>query len=312
MTTHDTMPENSSAEFEASSRELRAVLEHNFERPFETFGYTADFSFYPDTNADMYHPGPARDYVQASIDLPLSTSRPWGVKLGYNPQTERLDIISADIPIGTEYPEDTIVFQKMQAGYYMMMRRQADDQARTLFMREEDKLEAMVYNTTTARAINEIRLKNLLYAAGYALPELFTSPNDLQLHTTETLSRAAQWSRRESIVVPVSVDQQIILNRETMSRRRESERNEYDSSLTAIIEDLAGETRKQLVIDFQDKEHWTGAPNITLQSITPARDPATIANYGPDAYTVRKQASVTPTVELMDRLIEDLLDDLGD
>jgi hypothetical protein len=311
----DPIPKPPSAELINSAQNLHDILADSFSRPFETLGYKANFDIFIPSQS-VFDTEQAKKAMKRLIAEPIHKDRAWNIEIGYNPSDENLAITSLTIPFQpTNNTYHDLIMRRLDSasfvGDYAVLERTAPDAEPTLYKSEVELLEKAVFDNDTICMIPESDVLQLAHMAGYTHPLLFDKPDDLLIHMAETLGTAYRWHRTESITIPLSEGYQLLLRRGASIIEPEISGQRGDGWLEAIIESV-GKTRKQTVIRFDYEDHFIKLPTITTQEITPATDEATIANYGPDANTVKNKDTVTTTAEMFDLLAESLMDELGD
>lgn len=303
-------PENEARE---SARRLHDSLTAPFERPFESLGYQAEFTYTPSANDAIFSEDGSWSTIGKATGLKPAAMQPWSVELGYDPKKERITTTAVEIPVVGINPQEKLVLQRIETGEYLLLHRVDDESDLKLFATQSDEFEKVIFNRNSATSTSEGYVDKLLTSAGYVAPELFTSPNDLQAHVAETLGTATKWHRKEVIEMPVDDATTVKLERTSSVRptthfeeANEEYIKEIDGSITMIIEYHNPESRGQLVIVFSYSDHFVSMPTITTRKVVPAFDASIIANYGPDAVQIIDSHPVELTAEQTDELAEQL------
>ncbi len=313
MTSRDPIPQFESPEALESAKRLHDTLTAPFDRPFESLGYQAEFTYTPSANEAVFAQDGAWNTIAEATGLQPAVKQPWSVKLGYEPKKERIVPTAVETPVVSVNPHEKLVLQRIETGEYLLLHRTEEDGELKLFATQSDEFEKEIFHRNTAASFSESYVDRLLTTAGYTAPELFTTPDDLQAHVAETLDTATRWHRKETIYLPIDEITSVTLERTSAVRsgaQFEAENEEYvketDGHITATVEYHNPDSRGQLVIRFAYSDHFVSMPEVTKRKVVRAFDDAVIANYGPDAYQIIDSEPVELSPEQMDELAEGL------
>jgi hypothetical protein len=314
MTSHDPKPRSQEDLELESAKRLHDTLTAPFDRPFESLGYQADFSYTPSSNDAIFaHDGPWSTVAEATNLVPAQ-KHAWNVRLGYDPKKERIVTTTLEVPVFTPRQGESLVFQRiMETGEYLLLHREETDAELKLFATQSDEFEMSVFQRNSANSLSEGYVDKLLIAAGYTSPEIFTTPDDLQEHVAETLDTATAWSRKETIITPIEERKSVTLERtssvQPAGRFEESTggyTHETDGHVKATISYFNEGYIGQLIITFAYSDHFVSMPKVTIRKKVPAFDDAVIAQHGPDAVQYVDSGAVELSIDDMDALAEEL------
>lgn len=313
MTSRDPIPRSEHEEALESAKRLHDTVTAPFDRPFESLGYQAEFTYTPSANDTVFAEEGVWSTIGEATGLKPAVKQPWSVKLGYDPKKERIVTTSVEAPVASPSLQEKLVLQRIETGEYLLLHRADNESDLKLFATQSDEFEKEVFHRNSAAAFSEGYVDALLIGAGYMAPEIFTTPDDLQAHVAETLDTATKWHRKETIYLPIDDVTSVTLERVSSvqpSTQFEESNEEYvkeiDGNITAIVEYHNPDSRGQLVIKFAYSDHFVSMPEVTTRKVVRAFDDEVIANYGPDAYQILDSQPVELTPVQMDELAEEL------
>lgn len=313
MTSRDPVPRSENEEALESAKRLHDTLTAPFDRPFESLGYQAEFTYTPSANDAVFAEVGIWNTIEEATSLRPAVKQPWSVKLGYDPKKERIVTTKVEAPVASANPYEKLVLQRIETGEYLLLHRTDEESDPKLFATQSDDFEKTIFHQNSAASFSEGYVDHLLIGAGYMAPEVFTTPDDLQAHVAETLDTATKWYRKETIFMPIDEVTSVTLERTSSVRPGamfEESNEEYvretDGHITAIVNYHNPDSRGQLVVKFAYTEHFVSMPEIITRKVVSAFDDKVIANYGPDAYQILDSKPVDLTPEQMDSLAEEL------
>ena len=315
MTSKDPSPKNDFDPALESARRLHDTLTAPFDRPFDSLGYQAGFDYTPSPDSRVFTTDGVWSTIADETDLRPVAHQPWSVKLGHDPRRDRIVTTAVEIPVDANAGRALLLLQRIaDTGEYLMLRREDADSEPKLLSTEAEDFDKIVYKKDSdASSLSEGYVDQLLVAAGYVAPEIFTNPDDLQEHIAGTLGTATKWSRKERIVSVVDEGTTVNLERTSVvlpSTQFEEDNEQYvrqsEGEVKATVQYHNPTYRGELVISFGYTDHFVSMPDVVSQRVVPAFDDAVIADHGPDAYQIVRSDPVELSPEDIDELAEQL------
>ncbi|HEY9712289.1 MAG TPA: hypothetical protein V6C72_02400, partial [Chroococcales cyanobacterium] len=274
-----------SHEIDTRSAELFNLMSKPFERDFEALGYSARLYLPVNPDARILSDNLTNTSAGTLRNSKLDSTKDWVVEVGYLPAQDKLGFTRLELPLKSPSNDESLILQRLSGDYFLPMYGKAGtEQAYTNPSADE----------TVTHALPSLFVTTLLARAGYGLPELFTSPDDLRLHMAELTDHATKWATQETIIIPEDAVSQTTLTR-ISSRRPRGSHQEIDASLSWVSELISPDKtkRKQLTIIFTGSDYFVEPPTISAQELR--QTDAILAQPGTEVYEVIKQTNIVPT-----------------
>jgi hypothetical protein len=314
--------ENSPEHLATSTAELYALLTSPFERPFESLGYSADLSLHVSHGKPIHSEAKKQDF-EFLTGKRIDPEKVWSLKLGYNPETDSVGIKRLTIPVLSSRNE-VLIMEGMLDGTFIPIIESAEGDTRPSqqpIAEMEDMLDPKPEGFTSTYALDKTMVEQILFDAGYFIPEASSSPDSLQLQIVAMLDSSQQWTVQETIDSMLNGQTQMTTHRMLSQRtsgastvksagRNSRPRNsrlasQADISVETIIEDFVqpGEEREQLVIIFEGEDYSVNKPLVKRRTLKFDESDATIASFGEGQYKVVQEKEQAVTAAILDKLL---------
>lgn len=275
--------------------------------------YKAQLDLPIPSNSNFFEGGSQAGYFNMLTGRDAQRGKDWSVGIAYVPAVQRLDFTEVSIPLKSPHNDESLVFRRANNGHFLPYTSQNG---------RETELATAHSADDKFIAIPAVFISRLMEEAGYDMPELFISPDDLRLHMAETTGRATNWRVEESVVIPEDTELQTTIKRVHSSSKRiftkfESPKRAQSSNpkrmdtevvLTAIGEfvDADKRSRRQLVIEFEGSDYYMQLPRVSLRELQP--DGSTLSLPDGEQYICVRSQDQRITAELLEQLIHSLVD----
>ena len=237
-----------------------------FKRDFEAFGYEGvmDLPVPPDSSLVKT---PAYRFLSGLAERELSLHRPWQAELGYLASSEKLGFTKLTLPLRAATPDYSLELQRMSWAEngerleYLLPLIKIGDTSSPITTRED-------WDWGSSMVIEPSAIDKVLAAAGYGLPTIFTSPDDMRLGVAELADRSRRWSTSETVEIPMEEGSEITLKRHTKFGQNPAE-VEKTGSFEAVF-DFATEqryVRRQMVLIFPLLGHFVDRPTAVTRQL---------------------------------------------
>lgn len=321
--------ENSPEHFARSASELYALLTAPFERQFEPFGYVAHLGLYVPRIRPIHNQDKQNDF-EFITGQRIDPERIWDLELGYIPETDSIGIHNLTMPVISSNNE-SLVMKRMLDGSFIPVIKSLDGSTRLCpqpIAKMDDMLNPMSDGSSSIFSFENTKIESILFDAGYFMPELYKSPDDLQLRIISMLDSSQRWTVQETIESMMNGQTQIMTHRNLSQRtsgastikgtgrssrpRAARLSSQADISIETTIEDLVqpGEERKQLVILFDGEDYSVSRPRVLRRTLQFDTSDTTIANFGEGQYKVAHEKEEILTASILDKLLSYLVDQM--
>jgi hypothetical protein len=290
-----------SSEVDGHAAELFALMSSPFERDFEALGYKARLHLHVSPDARIFQDEPTDVSGGRLSDSKLDSTQAWVAEVGYLPAKEGLGFTRLELPLKTPGRDEILILQRVMGHYFLPIHSKDG---------VEQEFNSPHSPDGKAVVLPAIFVNSLLARAGYTLPELFTSPDDLRLHMAELTGVATKWAAQETIVIPEDPTSQTTITR-IFSQRSNGSREEVDLTLSSISETISPDNmrRQQITIAFNGSDYSVEPPDIYVQELR--QTDAILAQPGTETYEIVKRTGLEATPELLDKLAEGMVDVLS-
>jgi len=300
----------SKPELTSACRNLYEILSRPFEQGFTSLGYSLEYTATPNHDAGVYLPGGVREKIEEVFGMKIDRSGDWRVLVRHDEASNGLRADTLSLPfLASPGNSHEIVLKRLHGIGYVPLHKTVNG-AMGGWLSEDQALEAAVFGKAEIVVFPDDMVSTLLCEAGLTM-EVVSAPES-RYSIARSLDTIPTWKRKERIVVPIALDSQVIIIRETQLVTVGTA-VDYGGSITAYIEDLnTGGVRNQLVISFPIDGAVVESPEMIVRTISPSKDAADIANYGPDAYTIKEIERLPLTTNIANQISKDLMESLGE
>lgn len=296
-----TNPKSFNDEINRKSADLYSIMTLPFEGEFRAYGYSAEVVLPVPTASPVRRNRGLTGFFNQLTGRGIHTSREWMGHISCNDDTGNLEFTEITVPLDAE-EDESVIFRRMNAGYYIPLIRNEG---------KEEIARGMWDSEYSIRGTSATLMQRLLAHAGYGLPQVFTSPNDLRLSMTELTDVAPAWSTSETMIIPEDENARTIMQR-TTSCLPTDDRDDLSTELSATYQYLipGNDKLQNLVITFKlGNEFFINSPEIERQEIEVSEQILGYPNLDTHEVTRRRKIDLNP--RLLDYLSEGLIDSLG-
>ncbi len=298
--------------------DLYALMGAPFERDFEASDYKATLELEVNEFANTFKQKGLSKYLHSYIDAELETDRRWVADIGYVAHRNSLGFTKLELPLKVDCSNYSLVFKRLETKLGNNKNRRflpfisVEGQDDILISNEIDET-----GNVHTRTINEDTIDSIIYLAGYRLPKIFNTPNDLRLSIAQITDNTKNWSMSEYVGVPVSANFEINLNRLSESKF-DGERQNMLSELSACFirsnDKFGDKKRRQIEVCFRALDYFVEDPVITSSELVRTSNEI-VTDPSTNSYAKTNINIVNHTQHTIDEisnyLLESLLGKLG-